>query len=56
MLPPGAAKRFDRRMEHITTYWCCRWREEALVLKKPEKEELRINSTYGVQTDLDAWC
>ncbi|GAB4816673.1 hypothetical protein N2152v2_003719 [Parachlorella kessleri] len=38
----GVAKKFDRRMEHVTSYWCCRWREDSIKLGKPEKEQLRI--------------
>jgi len=55
----GAAREFDKRMEHITTEWCCRQEEEAKKYGMQDriKEKLRMTSMpFSEQQGLDASC
>ncbi|GAB4815828.1 hypothetical protein N2152v2_002874 [Parachlorella kessleri] len=55
----GAAREFDKRMDHITTEWCCRHEEEAKKygLQDRIREKLHMTSRpFSERVGLDASC
>ncbi len=57
----GAAREFDKRMQHITTEWCCRREEEAKEFDPPLPINVPLamapdSSKLSAQPGLDSSC